>query len=85
MTDSSGKATASLILGIASIVLFWVPFLYLVTAVPAGIIAVNFGSKGRRNKAAAGSGAATAGMVCGIIGLVLCAINGVLGALLTFA
>ena len=58
----SGLATASLVLGILSLVLFMFPFI-------TGILAIIFGgvAKSKGNK----SGMATAGLVCGIISLVL--------------
>ena len=81
----NGKGTVALVLGIVSIVLFWVPFLYLVTSVPAGIVAIVQGNKGKalaREGRATNGGQAQAGVVCGTVGLMLCAVNAVAGALL---
>jgi len=69
---SSGKATASLVLGILGLVmavLFW-PLGLVLSAV--GLI-VSLMARGeiRRNGGASNAGLATAGMVCSIIGLVL--------------
>ena len=81
----NGHGLAAIILGIAATVLFWVPFLYLITAIPAGIIAIVQGAKGRKladQGLATNRGQATAGLVLGIIGLTLCAMSMVLGAII---
>lgn len=70
-------ATASMVLGIVSIVLCvfaLTPFTYTLFGVPAiicGIIAIVKAVKAKR---IAGSGTATAGLVCGIVGLSLSAL-----------
>ena len=67
---TSGKATASLVLGILSFLLFvlWASFIF-------GPLAIVFGVLGRNeikaNPAKGGYGLATAGMVLGIVGMVL--------------
>jgi len=74
----SGWATASLILGIGSLVTCWA---YGIVPVAMGILAIHFCGRALRDiaagKASAGSaGSARAGRVCGIIGIVLGAIVG---------
>ena len=73
MLPTSGKAIASLVLGICSIP---VCVLYGIPAIVCGILAIVFANKARAQVAAgeAGSsskGMALAGMICGIIGLCL--------------
>ena len=78
----NGPGTAALTLGIIALCIFWVPFLYLVVSVPCGVIAIVQGSKGRRFAAAGwatNGGKAKAGVICGVIALVLCALNFVVG------
>lgn len=67
----SGLATASLVLGILSLVLFMVPFITSILAIIFGGVAKSKGNK---------SGMATAGLVCGIISLVFWILLIVLGA-----
>jgi len=64
---SNGLATASLVLGILGIALFW--FLGFIMS----ILAIVFGGVGlsRANAGAPGKGTATAGLILGIVGLVL--------------
>ena len=83
-TQSNGPATAGMVCGIISVATCWVPFLYLLSGLVLGIVAVVLSSKGRkRARAGAGSGnLATAGLVCGYIGIALSIANGVAGALL---
>jgi Domain of unknown function (DUF4190) len=68
-TRTSGKAIASLVLGIVSLFLF---------GVIAGVLAIVFGVQARketqRDPTVGGRGLATAGMILGIIGVVLWAI-----------
>ncbi|PZS34217.1 MAG: hypothetical protein DLM59_05195 [Pseudonocardiales bacterium] len=71
-----------MIMGIISVCTFWIPLLYLISSVPLGIIATVFGVKGRRLAAqgqATNPGQAQAGIILGSIGLVLCAINLIVG------
>ena len=78
----NGPGTAALTLGIIAICIFWVPFLYLVTSIPCAIIAIVQGSKGRKLAAAGwatNGGKAKAGVVCGVVALVLCVLNFVFG------
>ncbi|MDR2865049.1 MAG: DUF4190 domain-containing protein [Spirochaetaceae bacterium] len=64
--------TASLVLGIISIVFSWVP-LWNYVALAAGIIAIVFGVKSRKVAQINGQGAGipAAGLVLGIVGTVL--------------
>jgi uncharacterized membrane protein len=70
-TQPNGMATASLVLGICSIVLCWLWFI----AIIAGILAIIFGivakNKIKENPALTGEGAAKAGIITGIIGVAL--------------
>lgn len=67
----SGLATASLVLGILSLVLFMFPFITSILAIIFGGVAKSKGNK---------SGMATAGLVCGIISIVFWILLIVLGA-----
>jgi hypothetical protein len=66
----NGKATASLVLGIASILLCWLVFL---DAIPV-ILALIFGALGRaqavRDPRSGGKGMALAGMICAVVGAI---------------
>lgn len=68
----NGLATAGMVVGIISVVLFWVPFLGIVL----GILAISFGGVGvaRANRGATNKGQAVAGLVLGIVCLALYAI-----------
>ncbi len=67
---SSGLAVASMVLGIISIVLFCAPYLSFPCAVVALVLGAVARSKISRGEAS-GSGMAKAGIICGIIALVL--------------
>jgi hypothetical protein len=73
-----GIATASLVLGIVSIL---ISFLWFIGLIP-GIIAVALGFRARdvfrTNPGLQGSGVATAGLVCGWVGIGLSVLIGVL-------
>jgi hypothetical protein len=70
--QSNGMATASLILGIVSIVTFFMPYLAVVCAILAIIFAVVAKNKIKANSELAHTkGAATGGMITGIIGLII--------------
>lgn len=71
MEQTNGKAVASLELGIISIVCVTGFFYTSFIGVVCGILAIVFGHKARRQTK---SGIATAGFVCGIVGLSLCAL-----------
>lgn len=70
-TQSNGMATASLILGICSIVLFWVWFIGIIAGILAIVFAVVAKNKIKQNKALGGAGAAKAGLITGIIGIAI--------------
>jgi hypothetical protein len=76
--ETSGKATASLVLGILAVLLFvvWASFIF-------GPLAIVFGVMGRNeikaNPMKGGYGTATAGMVCGIIGIALTVVFAAIG------
>lgn len=79
---TSGLATASMVLGIVSLVFFCAWYL----AFPCAVVAIVLGAvaKSKTNRGlATGSGMATAGIVCGIIsiGLVILIIVGLLSFL----
>jgi len=80
---ASGWATASLILGIGSLVTCWA---YGIVPIAAGILAIHFCSKAMAAVAAGkasprSAGSAGAGRTCGIIGIVLGAVAGAVIAL----
>ncbi|MDQ1688971.1 MAG: hypothetical protein QOK42_1946 [Frankiaceae bacterium] len=81
--DSKGHA--AMVMGIIACCTFWIPFLYLVTAVPLSILAIVFGTKGKRladQGRASNRGQAQAGFICGIVALALCVLSGVVGVLI---
>lgn len=69
--QGNGMATASLILGICSIVLFWLSFIGIVCGVLAIIFAVVAKNKIKANPNTAGAGSAKAGLITGIIGIAI--------------
>lgn len=77
MESKNRFATAALVLGIISIIAWFIPL----AGYPITILAIVFGVKGR---VSAKKGMATAGMVLGIIFLVITVINSVLGAIQGF-
>ena len=69
--QGKGMGIAALVLGIISVVFFWIPFVDILTLI-LGIVAVVLGvMSGKKGK----NGMATAGLVLGIIGVVLSAIS----------
>jgi Domain of unknown function (DUF4190) len=67
---TSGRATTSMILGILSIPLAIIPILAWIL----GVVAIVLGSTARgeiRRTGVGGSGRAMAGIICGIVGLVI--------------
>ncbi len=69
--DGSGKATASMVLGIIALVFSWTFALAFIT-IPCGIVGLILSNGARRTLPPDhGRGQATAGMVCSIIGLVI--------------
>lgn len=69
------KATASLVLGICSTVLWLCPLMGLALSITGLVLGIQSNRACRR-------GTATAGIVLSIVGLVLSAVNGILGAYL---
>jgi hypothetical protein len=80
-----GKATASLVLGIISLVFFWMSFFAIISVI-CSIIGIVLGNSARKElRPEQGQGQATAGLVCSIIGLVLSVIMLVVFTLLIVA
>jgi hypothetical protein len=75
---SSGAAIAALVIGLTGLVLWLCPLLGL----GAGIVAVVFGVVGRKSPS---RGMAIAGIVLGVIAILLSIGNGVLGAILAIS
>jgi len=70
----SGKATASMVLGIIALVFSWM-YVAAIVSIPCGIVGLILGVSARRTLPPdRGRGQATAGMVCSIIALVLSAL-----------
>lgn len=72
-----GKAIASMVLGIVSLVFFWAG-IFSLAALICGVIAVILGAqarKGAQNLGIKVNGMATAGMITGLIGAILCVIG----------
>ena len=68
-------SVAALVLGILSLVLFWVPYFNIVIFI-LSILGVVFGAKGMKDNATgSGHGLAVAGLVLSIIGLVFSGIG----------
>lgn len=86
---NNGKATASLVLGIISIVCVMGTFYTSWIGMILGILAIILGNKARKETP---GGIATAGFVCGIVGTALCAlffagfmcVAGLLGQVMTY-
>ena len=73
--ENSNRAVASLILGLVSIVTWLFPIAGYIST----ILAIVFATKGRHSEK---KGMATAGLVLGIIFLVVTLLNSILGAVL---
>ncbi|WP_297958856.1 DUF4190 domain-containing protein [uncultured Ruminococcus sp.] len=73
--DNSGKATASMVCGIISLVLWCIP----IAGLALGIVAVTLGTK---SKDSMNGGRAKAGFIMGCIGLGLSVINWIAGTIL---
>jgi hypothetical protein len=69
----NGFGLAALVLGIATVLLFWVPFVGVVLGLLAVVFAVLGRSRVRRAEASNG-GVVVAGLVTGLVGLVLAGI-----------
>lgn len=76
------KAQQAMVMGIIACCTWWIPFLYLVTAVPLGILALVFGLKAKalgRQGLLSAHGKAQAGVLCGAISLGLSALSAMIG------
>jgi heme/copper-type cytochrome/quinol oxidase subunit 2 len=71
---SNGMATASLVLGIISVVLCFIWFIGIITGILAIILAVVAKKKIKQDANLGGNGAATGGLITGIIGTLISAI-----------
>lgn len=80
--ETSGKATASLVLGILALLLFvvWGALVFGPLAIVFGVMARN---EIKANPAKGGYGMATAGMTLGIVGIVLWAVFLTIGLTMT--
>ena len=80
--ERNGRATAALVLGIVGVSLGWLPFVFVLGAI-AAVLAIIFGVVGRRRSAVTGTGRgfSIAGLVMGLVGLVVC----ILGVVFTSA
>ena len=81
----NGHAVAGLVLGIVALATCWIPLLYLLVAVPTGVVGVLQGRTGRRlvvEDEATNGGIAKAAVICSAVALGLCLANLGLGALL---
>jgi hypothetical protein len=67
------KATVALVLGILAIVFSWTSVLDLVLIVPAIVLGVMARGDAKRDPGRGGRGTATAGLVCGLVAIVLAA------------
>ncbi len=70
----NGKAVASMVLGIGSIVLCWLAFFDIVLVVLAVIFGLIALGDNRRDPARGGRGMAITGIVCGVVGAILAAV-----------
>lgn len=74
-TKKNGMATAALVLGIVSVALFFMPYIAIVCGIIAIILAISAKNKIKADpELAHTSGAATGGLITGIIGTVIAAI-----------
>lgn len=67
---TNGAAVAALIVGIASVLLFWIPLLGPLLGLVAIVLAV-VGIRGARTRAGGGKGMAIGGLIAGILGLIV--------------
>ena len=65
----SGLAIASLVLGILTLLIFWIPFLHLLPGLIAVVLGIIGFSKARRGTAG-GGGLAMAGIICAALGMI---------------
>lgn len=81
-TKKNGMATASMVLGIISLALFWTVWLGLIVGVVAIILGVVAKNQIKADPSMAGSaGQAKGGLIMGIIGVVLAIVMIVIGLL----
>lgn len=88
LASANQRATASLVLGIVSVVTFWMPLVSLLSSLGGGIVAIVLARQASTRLDAiglqgSGRGAATAGLVTGIVGTSLTSI-GVIWNVLSF-
>lgn len=69
--QSNGKATTGMVLGILSIIFFWLTFLDLGLVIPAIVLGAIGMRDAKRYPQRGGHGKALAGVICGSIGAVL--------------
>jgi hypothetical protein len=69
--EGNGKATTAMVLGILGIVFFWLTILDLALAIPAIVLGALALRDSRRYPARGGHGKAMAGLICGIVSVVL--------------
>lgn len=83
-TGVNGLALAGMICGIVSVTTFWIPFVFLVSGLAVGVVAVVLSHRGRAaaRRGAGGAKQALAGLICGYAGIVLSIANSVAGAIL---
>lgn len=80
--DPNAKGRQAMVMGIIACCTWWIPFLYLVTAVPLSILAIVFGVKGRglaSRGLASNPGQALAGVICGSIAAGLSVLSAIIG------
>lgn len=83
--QSNGMATASLVLGIVSIVLCWIWVVGIIAGILAIILGVVAKKKIKANPNMGGKGAATGGLVTGIIGTAIALIIVILAVMFVSA
>ena len=70
-TPNNTKATLALVFGILAVVFFWLTIADLVFIVPAIVLGILGRNDARRFPERGGRGAATSGLVCGLVAVVL--------------
>lgn len=73
--QSNGKATAALVLGICSLFAFWLTVLDLALAIPAIVFGALAIRDSKRYPGRGGRGKGMAGLICGIVAVVLVAVT----------